>query len=117
MTVDSEITCSKTPLAAQSGATKEIRIRLSGLTLDRRSLLAGVLVFIGYFLGAKLGFALTFRPFPVSVLWPTNALLLSAMLLTPTRVWWFLVLCAFPAHLLAELQSGVPIQMVLCWFV
>jgi PAS domain S-box-containing protein len=85
--------------------------------LDRAGIVAGLLLIPAYFLGAKLGMALTFPPHPVSVMWPTNAILLGAFLLTPVRSWWFLLLCTFPAHLLAELQSGVPLKMVLCWFV
>src|ERR1043165_898400 len=74
-------------------------------------------VFVGYYLGARLGFALTFQPHPVSVMWPPNSLLLAALLLSPSRVWPVLLLAAFPAHILAEWQSGVPFRMVLCWFV
>jgi PAS domain S-box-containing protein len=85
--------------------------------LDRRTLWTGVCVFVGYYLGAKLGFALTFRPHPVSVLWPPNSILVAALLLTPPRVWWFLLLAALPAHLAAQFQSHVPPTMVLCWFV
>jgi len=77
----------------------------------------GLLVFIGYFLGAKIGFALTFHPYPVSVLWPPNSILLAALLLTPPRIWWFVILAAFPAHLAVELQSNIPPTMILCWFV
>ena len=76
-----------------------------------------LLVFAAYYLGAKLGLALTFRPHPISVLWPPNAILLAALLLAPIRWWPVLVAAAFPAHLLAELQDGVPAAMVLCWFV
>jgi len=76
-----------------------------------------LLVFLGYYLGAKLGFALTFQPHPVSVLWPPNSLLLAVLLLSPSRLWWALILAAFPAHLLAEFQSGVPFKMNLCWFI
>ncbi|HTS20245.1 MAG TPA: MASE1 domain-containing protein [Casimicrobiaceae bacterium] len=76
-----------------------------------------LLVFAGYYLGAKLGLALTFVPSPVSVLWPPNAILLAALLVVPPRLWWLAVLSALPAHLLAELQGGVPVSMVLCWFV
>jgi PAS domain S-box-containing protein len=68
-------------------------------------------------LGARIGFALTFQPHPISVFWPPNSILLAALLLTPPRVWWFLLLAAFPAHLIAELQSQVPLTMVVCWFV
>ncbi len=76
-----------------------------------------LLVFIGYYLGARLGFALTFSPHPVSVMWPPNSILMAALLLTPSRSWWFLILAAFPAHLAAEMQSGVPWTMVLSWFI
>ncbi len=82
-----------------------------------RPLLAAVLTSIGYFFGARLGFALTFHDHPVSTLWPPNSILLAALLLTPYRWWWFIVLAVFPAHLLVELDSGVPTAMVLCWFV
>ena len=78
---------------------------------------AGLLVFAGYYLGAKIGFALTFQPRPVSVLWPPNSILLAALLLTPPRIWWFVILAAFPAHLAVELQSNVPPTMILCWFI
>jgi PAS domain S-box-containing protein len=76
----------------------------------------GLCVFIGYYLGAKIGFALTFRPYPVSVLWPPNSILVAALLLTPPRIWWFVLLAAFPAHCAAQIQSQVPPLMILCWF-
>ena len=84
---------------------------------DRRALLAGLLVFVGYYLGAKLGFALTFDPHPVSVLWPPNSVLVSALLLAPPRRWWLLILAALPAHWIVQLQHEVPSGMILCWFV
>jgi PAS domain S-box-containing protein len=83
----------------------------------RAALRIGILVFCGYYLGARLGLALTFFPTPVSVLWPPNAILLGALLIVPTSQWRIVVAAALPAHLLAELQGGVPIPMVLCWFV
>ena len=76
-----------------------------------------LLVFVGYYLGARIGFALTFQPHPVSVLWPPNAILVAALLLTPTRNWWLVMLAAFPAHWAAQLQSHVPPLMILCWFI
>ena len=77
----------------------------------------GLCVFAGYYLGAKIGFALTFHPYPVSVLWPPNSILVAALLLTPPRIWWFVLLAAFPAHCATQLQSHVPPLMILCWFV
>jgi len=83
----------------------------------QRPLVAALVAGAVYYIGAKIGLALTFDPFPLSVLWPPNALLLGCLLLAPTRWWWLLIAAAFPAHLLAELQGGVPLAMVLCWFV
>ena len=84
---------------------------------DWRSIFIGLGVFAGYYLGAKIGFALTFRPHPISVLWPPNSILVAALLLTPPRIWWFFLLAALPAHWAAQLQSHVPPLMILCWFV
>src|SRR5881394_2947347 len=84
---------------------------------NSHTVFAAVLVFAAYYLGAKIGFALTFRPHPISVLWPPNSILLAALLLTPVRVWWVILLAAFPAHLAAQLQSNVPPTMILCWFI
>ena len=85
--------------------------------IERGAVRAAAWVFVGYYLGARIGFALTFQPHPISVFWPPNSVLLAALLLTPPRVWWLLLLAAFPAHLIAELQSQVPPTMVVCWFI
>jgi two-component system, LuxR family, sensor kinase FixL len=84
---------------------------------DRHLLMVGLWVFTGYYLGCKIGFALTFQPHPVSVLWPPNSVLVAALLLTPPRSWWFVLLAALPAHLAAQLQSDVPPLMIMCWFI
>jgi|KBSSwiStaDraftv2_1062776.scaffolds.fasta_scaffold14482_3 signal transduction histidine kinase len=76
-----------------------------------------LLVAVGYYLAARIGFAFTLQPYPISTLWPPNALLLAALLLAPTRAWWWLLAAALPAHLLVELQSGVPVVMVLGWYI
>lgn len=78
---------------------------------------AGMLAAVGYFLGAQVGFALTFRPHAVSVMWPPNSIVLAILLLIPLRAWWVVFVMTLPAHLAVEAQSGVPIPMVLCWFI
>jgi signal transduction histidine kinase len=70
----------------------------------------------GYYLAARLGLVFTLQPYPISTLWPPNALLLAVLLLARTRDWWWLLAAALPAHLFAELQSGVPKAMVLGWY-
>ena len=83
----------------------------------RHLLITGLWVFAGYYLACKVGFALTFKPHPISVLWPPNSVLVAALLLTSPRSWWLVLLAALPAHLVAQLQSHVPPPMVLCWFI
>ena len=78
---------------------------------------AALLVALGYYLGVKIGFGLTFQPHPVSTLWPPNSILLATLLLAPKRWWWFLLLAALPVHFGVELQAGVPVSMVACWFI
>jgi two-component system sensor kinase FixL len=83
---------------------------------DRRLLVAALLTGAGYYLGVKVGFALTFDPHPIAVLWPPNAILLAALLVAPARWWGWLIGAAFAAHLVAQLEASVPAAMVLCWF-
>jgi PAS domain S-box-containing protein len=91
--------------------------RVWNVRFDFRTIVTGLWVVVGYYLGARIGFALTFHPHPVSVLWPPNSILVAALLLTPPRIWWFVLLAAFPAHWAAQLQSHVPPLMILCWFI
>src|SRR5215475_5475139 len=91
--------------------------RNSSAIFDRHLLMVVLCVFAGYYLGCKIGFALTFQPHPVSVLWPPNSIVVAALLLTPLRLWWFVLLAAFPAHLAGQLQSDVPPLMIVCWFI
>jgi signal transduction histidine kinase len=78
---------------------------------------AAILIALGYYLGAKAGFALTLLPTPVSTLWPPNAILLAGLLLTPVRTWGAVFVAVFLAHVAVQVQGDVPIGMVLCWFI
>jgi|tagenome__1003787_1003787.scaffolds.fasta_scaffold20977996_4 signal transduction histidine kinase len=89
---------------------------LGALRRSPRWLVPALVVMVGYYLAARLGLAFTMQPHPISTLWPPNALLLAVLLLAPTRDWWWLVAAVLPAHLFAELQSGVPTTMVLGWY-
>ena len=91
---------------------------MSRIPTDRAStIFAAALVCVGYFVGARVGFAFTIHPSPVSTLWPPNSILLAALLLTPPRLWTVMLLAAFPAHLAIQLANGIPLTMILLWFV
>ena len=100
-------------LEAAANQTSARRAVDWNVLFDSPTIVTGLLVFVGYYLGAKLGFALTFRPHPVSVLWPPNSILAAAILLTPVRIWWLVLVAAFSAHWVVELQSQVPPIMIL----
>jgi signal transduction histidine kinase len=94
--------------------------RASSITRYRhilRPALVALSLSVAYFIGAKIGFALTFQPHPVSTLWPPNSILFAALLLTPVRWWWFVLLAVFPAHLLVQVNADIPRPMMLCWYI
>jgi len=71
---------------------------------------------LAYYFGTKLGFLFTPAGTPIGTLWPPNAILLAALLLTPTRIWPFLLLGVLPAHLLVQIGNGVPPITSIGWF-
>lgn len=74
-----------------------------------RNALIPLLVAISYYAGTRIGFFFTPANTPISTFWPPNALLLTAFLLTPRRMWWVLLLAVLPPHLLAQLHAGVTV--------
>src|SRR6266487_3515530 len=105
------------PVGPAENRSRSLRVGDWNIPFDSPTVVTGLVVFVGYYLGARIGFALTFQPHPVSVLWPPNSILAAALLLTPLRIWWLVLLAAFSAHWAAELQSHVPPTMILCWFI
>jgi signal transduction histidine kinase len=79
--------------------------------------LATLALAIAYYAAVQVGNALAFKTAPVSTLWPPNAVVLSALLLTPKRVWPMLLLGVLPPHLLAQSLADVPLTMSVCWYV
>ena len=82
----------------------------------RRVLFTALLTSVAYYATAKLGFQFTLQPNSVSTLWMPNSVVLAALMLTPPAWWWLVILATLPAHLAAELMSGVPTGMVVSWF-
>jgi PAS domain S-box-containing protein len=66
-----------------------------------------LLVGIGYFLGGQLGTALSFQPDHIATFWPPNAVVLTALLLTPSHTWWPYLAVVFPAELAADALVGI----------
>jgi signal transduction histidine kinase/integral membrane sensor domain MASE1 len=83
----------------------------------RRVAVAAVFTAMAYLAGAKLGLAFKFEPSPVSALWPPNAILLAALLLSPYAAWPAQIAGVFAVHMIAQLSAGVPAPMALGWFV
>jgi two-component system, LuxR family, sensor kinase FixL len=77
-----------------------------------------LLVSAGYYAGGLLGLALRFPPLGISIIWPSNAILLAALLLAPARTWWVYLLAALPTHLhlVTHFQPGVPMVTMLGQF-
>jgi len=63
---------------------------------SRVAVLAGI-----YYLAAKLGLAFRFQNSQISVVWPANAVLLAALLLTPRSRWWIVFATTALAHVAA----------------
>jgi PAS domain S-box-containing protein len=86
---------------------------------------AALLVGLGYYVGAEIGFALILDPSSVPTLWPPNPILLAGLLLTPVRSWAIVLGAGFAAHVVAHvgaplgapLEGGVPLAMILSGYV
>ena len=78
---------------------------------------SALLVGVSYYVGTRIGFAWTPHGQPNSTFWPPNAILLAALLLAPRKTLWTFFLAVLPAHMLAQLQTGVPVLTALSWFI
>ena len=76
----------------------------------------GVTVCAAYYAGAAVGFALKLPNATPSVMWPPNAILTCALLLTHPRLWPFVLASALPAHIALEAGAGWPMALVLALF-
>jgi len=58
---------------------------------NQQTVTFAVITGIVFYLGTRVGFALTPNGQPNSAFWPPNAILLAALLLSPRKVWWILI--------------------------
>ena len=75
------------------------------------------LVALAYYVGSWIGLLLAVPPGPTSALWPPNAILTAALLLTPVHRWWTYVLAVVPVHLLAQIGTVHPPALIAALFV
>jgi signal transduction histidine kinase/integral membrane sensor domain MASE1 len=75
------------------------------------------IVALAYYLACLIGFSLRFPAATTSVLWPPNSILTAALLILPPHRWWICLALVLPAHLLVQIQAGLPITLVLALFV
>ena len=73
------------------------------LTGDAARVAASLLVVaIAYYLAAKTSLHLRVGGSTKAALWPTNAILVAALLMTPVRRWWMYLLAVIPAHIVVH---------------
>jgi len=77
-----------------------------------------VLLFcVGYYAAGIVGILLGFPPSGIAAIWPSTAILLAVLLLTPPRLWWAYLVAVVPTHLhlVANFQQpSVPLVVMLC---
>src|SRR4051812_20859451 len=61
-----------------------------------------------YYIATQIAWALTFPDSKVSLFFPPHAVLVSILLLVPTRHWWAYTLAAASSHYFATQQAGWP---------
>ena len=78
------------------------------LALSGRSVLRVLLSAVCYYVATQIAWALCFPDSKVSLFFPPHAVLVSVLLLVPTRHWWAYTLAAAGAHFLATQQAHWP---------
>lgn len=73
--------------------------------LDTKALRSMLPIGVAYYAGAWLGVHQTITSEGISILWPPNAILLSAFLILPYRQWPFIALAAMVAEIFADVPA------------
>jgi two-component system sensor kinase FixL len=63
------------------------------------------LLAVSYYLAVRVGMGFRFPNSQIGVVWPSNAVLLSAWLLTPKSRWWLVLVVTAAAHAAATINS------------
>lgn len=76
-----------------------------------------IAVALAYYVGARIGFLLQTSVVPQSVLWLPNSILLAALIVSPPRVWPFLLVPCLAPQLLVGYQMDAPLSTITLLFV
>jgi C4-dicarboxylate-specific signal transduction histidine kinase len=82
----------------------------------RSPYLAAFATAAGYWAGTQVGLLLTPTGLAVSVMWPPNAVLLAALLMTPRSRWPLYLLAIAPVHVATQLSYGIPVGTSIGWY-
>jgi PAS domain S-box-containing protein len=90
------------PINAVDGLRVKISVQTS------REIAKILLVALGYYLAVVASIQLRFGDSSLSILWPSNAILVAALILSPRKRWWTYLLAVVPVHILvmASLHVG-----------
>ena len=83
------------------------------IALDRGTILAVPVVAVAYYLSIDLGRMLSVPPDSIATLWPSNAVILTALLLIGPSHWWAFLLAMVAGECAAGLPNGQSLPMVL----
>ena len=86
------------------------------VALARRPATGAFATAVAYWVGTHIGLLLTPPELAVSLMWPANAILLAALLLSPERHWPWYVAAILPVHLTTQLWHGIPLVTSVGWF-
>ena len=83
--------------------------RESGAAFQRAALMCAqcALLGISYFMAMRLGLGFRFANSQLGIIWPGNAVLVSALVLTPRSRWWLVFAVVVPVHV-ATMLDAVP---------
>jgi signal transduction histidine kinase/integral membrane sensor domain MASE1 len=104
------------PEAAGPLAQRPSAATSTAVTVWLNAAFGPVVLAVAYYFGSQLGFVLRFPPATTSILWPPNAILTAALLLSPPRRWWRFLLAVLPAHLAVQVQVGLPLSLIVALY-
>src|SRR5262245_11051515 len=100
------------PVAAPNGVHGAPRVGREFPRLAMRALLVGIACFL-----STETIASNFPPLFVSPVWPTNAILLSALVVAPVRHWWAYAIAGFFVSVHHNAHAGAPVFQIVVFLV